>query len=75
MKEPIQLSHVENLYGDAGVPVAGVSVFGMQAEYSRPSAYIQTGHWPQFSANETPQNIHTPTDAYKASSIGAYIFL
>ncbi len=65
LKQPVQLSHLKALSGDAGDVAAGVGVFGMQSEYAQPSGYIQTGHWPQFAGTETAENVETPSNAYK----------
>lgn len=65
LKDPVQVSHLEALCGDTGELVPGVGVCGMQAEYVQPSAYIQTGHWPQLCANERPDGVATPVEAYK----------
>jgi hypothetical protein len=45
--------------------MSGVGVFAMQADYSQPTAYIQTGHWPQLTPFEMPDGVHTPAGAYK----------
>jgi hypothetical protein len=65
MKEPVQIDHLKHLCGDGGQAAPGVGVFAMQAEYSKQSSYVQTGHWPQFTPNEKPNGVETPPGAYK----------
>jgi hypothetical protein len=63
--QPVQLSHLRELAGDGDVVAHGVGVFGMQSAYVQPSAYIQTGHWPQLAAAGTGEDKGTPAAAYK----------
>lgn len=65
LKRPVQLDHLEALCGDGGKPSVGVNVFGMQSDYKQPSAYVQTGHWPQFSKPGVEPSGGTPDEAYK----------
>jgi hypothetical protein len=52
LKEPVELPHLRNLRGDLGAPTDGVGVYAMQANYVKPSGYIQTGAWPQLGVSE-----------------------
>lgn len=52
LKEPVELPHLRKLHGDLGAPTDGVGVYAMQANYVKPSGYIQTGAWPQAGPNE-----------------------
>lgn len=65
LKDPVQVEHLKALYGGNGSPATGVGVFAMQAEFVQPSAYIQTGHWPQLCPQEMPDGVETPAAAYK----------
>lgn len=63
IKRPVQPEHLHALLGDEGVPVPGVHVFGMQAEYKQPSAYLQTWFWPHLG--HFVGEPKTPDGAYK----------
>ncbi len=65
LKAPVQIEHLTNIYGDNGMPAVGVGIFAMQDEFVQPSAYIQTGHWPQLCTREMPNGVETPAAAYK----------
>ena len=43
-----QLPHLHALYGPAGLPVEGVYVVAMQADFTQPTGYYQAGTWPHF---------------------------
>jgi len=64
-KDPVQVDHVRQLYGDDGLPPRDVGVFLKQADYSKQTSYVQTGQWPQLTPNEQPNGVRTPPDAYK----------
>jgi len=65
LRQPVELAHFRQLAGDAGAVAPGVGVFGMQSAHVQPSAYIQTGHWPQFCATDAGHDSQTPQAAYK----------
>lgn len=65
LKDPVQIEHLKELLGDDGHPAAGVGVFSMEADYSRQTSYVQTSHWPHLTANERPNGVTTPPEAYK----------
>lgn len=65
LRHSVELSHVRHLAGDAGTLAPGVAIFAMQSAYVQPTAYIQTGHWPQFAATDVGQDRQTPEAAYK----------
>jgi hypothetical protein len=48
LKNAVQLPHLRALYGPSGVPMSGVYVFGMQDNFTKKTAYYQTGTWPHF---------------------------
>jgi hypothetical protein len=65
LKDPVQIEHLKQLHGDDADPSAEVGVFAMQADYSQPTSYVQTGHWPQLTPNEKANGVDTPQEAYK----------
>jgi len=50
LNHPPQVSHLQVLFGDKGSPLPGVSVFGMQSDFKKPSGYWITRQWPFFAA-------------------------
>ena len=75
LKQPVQLSHLRALHGDGGVVAPGVGVFGMQCQYVQPTAYVQTGHWPQLAGAETAETHNTPASAYKVALQFRHLYL
>lgn len=64
LKDFVRREHLAALCGDAGTLPPGAAVFGMQAGYVQRSSYVQTAHWPQWSAHAS-QSADTPSAAYK----------
>lgn len=75
LQRPVQRSHLEALRGDNGTPVLGVGVFAMQDSFVQPSAYIQTGHWPQFATSSPGSEEATPAEAYKVGLQFHHLYL
>jgi hypothetical protein len=75
MRSPVQLDHVRLLCGDSSVPHSGVGVFAMQADYTQPSGYIQTGQWPQLAPPDVAIDRETPRDAYKIGLQFRHLYL
>jgi hypothetical protein len=63
LKWPVQLAHVQQLTGDAGMPSPGVGVFAMQADYRKPSGYYQSGTWLHIGGDAS--TARTSDTAYK----------
>ena len=75
LNSPVDLAHLNSLNGDDGKPADGVAVFGMQADYRKPTSYVQTGHWPQFGTMEAAPTVETPESAYKIALQVRHLYL
>ena len=75
LRQPVNIAHLRALNGDAGAPANRVGVFGMQSDYTQPSAYIQAGTWTQFAKASPGAGAEIPSDAYKVGLQYRHLYL
>jgi hypothetical protein len=75
LDSPVQQDHLQALFGKDGKAMPGVTVVGMQADFKKPSCYVQTGHWPHLCKPELEISDSTPAGAYKIGLQFRHLYL